>query len=999
MALEGVQGAEPADTAAPRASGRRVGFAILVLVALCALCAPLFVDLVARDAPHARAGVVSYAGWGPLTRPVALSGEWNVEWRTAPAPGARFSLHVPGPWTDKTLGGKALPDTAAASYFLTLRDLPAGRYTLFVPKIYGGSRVVLNGRVLSEWGTPGLTPQTTRYVVRAHTVPFETDGTDVNLRIDISTFHHRDNGLATTPVLGLTQVMTGWDTFEWLRSLLLVTSLLLLTCYAAVVFVFRVEDRASLYFGLACLFLLPLVAIFSHDNLMMIAMPWLSFRLMLGIEYVTIALAQGFILAYAASLFPRETPRQVYWLLQGLIGLLFIVYVVYAALGDTLTLSSFGRWAFTLRVATLLFMLAVVVFACVRKRDGAAVFLVGIGVFVASLVYLDVVTNSNLPVPTNVDLLPLGTLMLLFSHVVIMVERWNRAIDTSEQTNADLRELLDVNISISSEMQLKPLLGKIVEVASKVIHADRSSLFLHDDKTDELWSVVAEGVSEDQIRIPSTSGLAGWSFTEGLPLRLDDAYEDERFNRDVDAQTGYKTQSALSAPVIARDGRKLGVMQALNRQGGPGFSRDDVERMNAFAAQAAIAIDNATLFSEVASERNYNESILASMSSGVLTLDRDVRLAKVNPAAARILEVQPEQLADADARAWLGVTNPGMLADIDETIATGRPRTLLDIDVRTAGGNVVSANVSMVPLVSEGAPVGLLVLIEDITEGKRVQGAMRRFMTPKVVEQVMARNDDLLFGTACRASVLFADIRNFTAMAEALQPRETVDVLNGVFTELFEAVAANDGVLDKFQGDAIMAVYGAPISSGQDPQNAVASAVAMTRMVQSLKDPAGKPIGLGVSIATGEVIAGTIGSPKRMDYTVIGDCVNLAARLQQVSKLYRVGVVICEATAAAVGDTVALRELDIIRVRGRQQSSRIFQVLTDPPSPAFGPYRRGREAMVGRYWRMAIAEFEAAVAADPADRPSALMLARARALSSKPPADDWDGVWDPGEPA
>jgi adenylate cyclase len=168
-------------------------------------------------------------------------------------------------------------------------------------------------------------------------------------------------------------------------------------------------------------------------------------------------------------------------------------------------------------------------------------------------------------------------------------------------------------------------------------------------------------------------------------------------------------------------------------------------------------------------------------------------------------------------------------------------------------------------------------------------------------------------------------------------------------------------------------------------------------MVRSLKDPSGHPIGLGVSIATGEVIAGTIGSPKRMDYTVIGDCVNLAARMQQVSKVYRVGVVICETTAAEIGDAFPLRELDIIRVRGRQQSSRIFQVLTDPPSPAFEAYRQGREALAERRWRQAVAAFEAAVAADPADLPAALMLTRARLIARKPPPADWDGVWDPGD--
>jgi adenylate cyclase len=143
-------------------------------------------------------------------------------------------------------------------------------------------------------------------------------------------------------------------------------------------------------------------------------------------------------------------------------------------------------------------------------------------------------------------------------------------------------------------------------------------------------------------------------------------------------------------------------------------------------------------------------------------------------------------------------------------------------------------------------------------------------------------------------------------------------------------------------------------------------------------------------------VAGTIGSLKRMDYTVIGDSVNLAARLQQLTKYYQVGVIICEATAAELDGTVALRELDTLRVRGRQQPAKLFQVLTGDPathSPALAAYGQGREFLAARRWKEAVAAFEAAVAADPADQPSALMLERAQTLSKRPPPADWDGVW------
>jgi adenylate cyclase len=397
-----------------------------------------------------------------------------------------------------------------------------------------------------------------------------------------------------------------------------------------------------------------------------------------------------------------------------------------------------------------------------------------------------------------------------------------------------------------------------------------------------------------------------------------------------------------------------------------------MERMSAFAAQAAIAIENATLFAEVAAERNYNESILRSMSSGVITLDRDARVAKLNAAACTILGIPPEAAGGADARLLLTGDNAWLMDEIETVSASGRPKALLDADVRTVRGDTISANLSIVPLMTEVEPVGLLILIEDISEGKRLQGAMRRFMTQKVVDQIMGREDELLFGSACRASVLFADIRNFTAHAEGLGPRDTVEMLNEIFTDLFEAVSASDGVLDKFIGDAVMAVYGAPLSSGRDALNAVESAMAMIEMIGAINERRRgrglSDISLGIAVASGEVIAGTIGSPKRMDYTVIGDSVNLASRLEAITKVYQVGIVICEDTAQAVGTAKPLRELDTIRVRGRQRPERIFQVMTEnaPLSPAaLEAYARGRVALAEARWADAVAAFEAAVAAAP----------------------------------
>ena len=262
--------------------------------------------------------------------------------------------------------------------------------------------------------------------------------------------------------------------------------------------------------------------------------------------------------------------------------------------------------------------------------------------------------------------------------------------------------------------------------------------------------------------------------------------------------------------------------------------------MRAFAAHAAVAIDNATLFSEIVAARNYNESILGSMAGQGGHPERRSRVEKLNAAAARILQIEADPVVGATVEDLLAGPNAWVLAELDGVRAEGSARTLLDVDVLTGAGQgrTISVNLSIVPLIAEAASVGLLVLIEDISQEKRLEGAMRRFMTQRVVDQVLQRQDDLLFGSACTASVLFADIRNFTSMAESLRPRETVDMLNEVFTELVEAVSASDGVLDKFIGDALMAVYGAPLLVQQPrPRKTRSSAIAMMRPL-AMRQPA-----------------------------------------------------------------------------------------------------------------------------------------------------------------
>jgi adenylate cyclase len=193
-----------------------------------------------------------------------------------------------------------------------------------------------------------------------------------------------------------------------------------------------------------------------------------------------------------------------------------------------------------------------------------------------------------------------------------------------EQARREEQELLEITEAISTELHLDTLLVRIVAAATQLLDAERSTLFVYDASRDELWSKVAEGTEQKDIRIPASAGIAGAAFASGEVLNIPDAYADPRFNPEIDRVSGFRTRNLLNMPVIDRTGERLGVVQVLNNRGGR-FNHVDIRRLKAFAAGIAVALENAHLFSDVLALKNYNESILKSLSNGVVTLDRPMR--------------------------------------------------------------------------------------------------------------------------------------------------------------------------------------------------------------------------------------------------------------------------------------------------------------------------------------------------------------------------------------
>jgi adenylate cyclase len=522
-------------------------------------------------------------------------------------------------------------------------------------------------------------------------------------------------------------------------------------------------------------------------------------------------------------------------------------------------------------------------------------------------------------------------LLEAFVGQVAIALRNAQQMEQIEQRRKTSELLLDVMKSFSSELEVDGLLRKIMERTSAVLQAERSTLFLVDGKTREIWSKVAQGGDMVEIRVPIGRGIAGAVAATGETINIPDAYADPRFNQEVDRRTGYRTRTVLCAPVHDAQGAIVGVAQVLNKAGGP-FTADDEELLAALSAQAFIALDNARLFESVVTMKNYNDSILACMATGVMTLDRDGLVTSVNPAFRRIFGA-PDRAAGCSVRELLDVKlNEPFVVGLDACARAGLPHQDYELKYALGPDESVNVNVSVVPLLdSKRQPLGVVVVAEDITQEQRLMSTLCRYVTREIAEEVMKQKGRLrLGGTRQPVSILFADIRNFTAISERHEPETIVEFLNDYFAVMVQEIFAEHGTLDKFMGDGIMAVFGAPISRPDDPVRAVRAALGMRRSLRGFNERqrarGGVEIEIGIGISHGESISGNVGSEQRMEYTVIGDSVNLAARLEGLTKNHPYKILINDRIYEQVKDRFECVLLGEERVKGKAQPVQVYGI-------------------------------------------------------------------------
>ncbi len=313
-------------------------------------------------------------------------------------------------------------------------------------------------------------------------------------------------------------------------------------------------------------------------------------------------------------------------------------------------------------------------------------------------------------------------------------------------------------------------------------------------------------------------------------------------------------------------------------------------------------------------------------------------------------------------------------------------------------------------LVTSNDEVGRLTgsfnhMVGELRLKERIKETFGKYMDPRIVTNLLDNPEFAEPGGERREmTVMFIDLKGFTSISEALAPDDLIKMMNRFFEHMTDAISENKGVVDKFMGDAVMAYWGPPFTdAGEHAQLACKAAVQALERLELFRADVKRELGakadaldidLRIGVSTGQMIVGTVGSRVSMSFTIMGDPVNLGARLEGANKAYGTRAMISERTRDLAGDAAVARELDLIRVKGKNEPTRVFELLASSDgSEALEHFHTGLDAYRRQDWDAAEAAFKACLESNPNDPAAAVYLDRVARLRTEPPPKDWDGVW------
>lgn len=499
---------------------------------------------------------------------------------------------------------------------------------------------------------------------------------------------------------------------------------------------------------------------------------------------------------------------------------------------------------------------------------------------------------------------------------------------------------------ISNRLYLGELSNVAMGHINRVLGLNRSALFILDSETNEqlhLRTLPAAGTNgiPKTISLKKDTPITHRLITERRPLSqyTIDISLQFRSTPEYDRQTLKALNYEWFIPILRND-QLIGIFALGAKKSGRPYSAQDMRLLTTMTEQTALALENATLFDgmqrnleEMTRMKNLMGNVFDSMDSGVITTDILGQITLYNQAAASILAVPTDGCIGKPYTEVLLALNNTIFPNLVTNVAR-RESHYNDYEIISdlPGRGKVNLSLNLAPLKDgQDQTQGVTIVVDDVTETKRLRAVhdmFRRYVSPAVVDRLPSNPIDLrLGGRRQKVSILFADIRGFTAFGENLSPEDLVDTLNEYLSIAGSSILMYEGTLDKFVGDAIMGIFNAPLEQPDHVLRTVRAAAAMQRAIAEYHKSIGleKRLAFGVGIHTGEAIVGNVGLADRMDYTVIGDTVNLAKRLQENAPGGK--VLLSETVYETVKTSIKATLYKEMRVKGRQQPVRTYELI------------------------------------------------------------------------
>lgn len=537
---------------------------------------------------------------------------------------------------------------------------------------------------------------------------------------------------------------------------------------------------------------------------------------------------------------------------------------------------------------------------------------------------------------------------------VTMTETTHVPNDSTAQLTAKLRDtqfrlnqalvqqeaLYHAGLALGATLQVEEVIGEILPLAVSMVDARSGFLFLRDERSRRFSLVHEINLTTAQQDV----------------LGTDVARKKLRQVMSMDTPL-YCAQGTLPGDlgghhllvVCVGEAGFIGVIDKESRQGVRGFDEEDGHLLELMGRQAGTALVNARLYRSVREERNLNQNIFSSIANGLISTDAQGAVVQINPAVQRIFASEQNLIGKSSARLFQRYGCKRIATALKDTLTDGRERPI-DGEYIEAGNLTLNARITALRDTREQIQ-GVVIALEDLTAQTRIRQMFSQYASDQLVDLVLENDTQpALGGEERQATMLFVDLVGSTELLDQIGAESMVSTLNDCFTRLVDIIFNYNGAIDKYLGDGFLAVYGAPMGFPDDTERAVHSALAMREEMERFNRAHHHHLAVKIGISQGRVLAGNIGSLRRMEYTVTGPSVNLASRLCDHALASE--IIAGPNVYNELSERFAFEHLGAKSFKGLRQPIEIYQVIGPPGARSKARPREEKSTMTEKPTRV-----------------------------------------------